>query len=289
MEAAPFERKWGAAPSADIDRPDQVKNLLIKIEYLGTHYKGWQIQPNVVTVEGTLKNVFEQICQQEISIKASSRTDSGVHARGQVATVMVPEKLGLNRLFLGLNALLPGDVVISDMVQVSEDFSARRNNSGKRYIYNIRNTPIPSAFDNDTFLWKKSPLNLEEMSKAISSFVGSHDFSAFRGKGCQQPTTTKTIQKAEVHPSLNNGHQQISFVFEGTGFLKNMVRIMVGTILEIGESRIGKERIIEALETGDREKAGLTAPAHGLMLDQIFYDPDPFKSRGLDSWEKRLS
>jgi len=163
-----------------------LKNILLKIEYQGTHYKGWQVQPEAVTIEKTIKTVLQQICRCEITLNASSRTDSGVHSKGQAANVAVPESIDLNKLYHSANSLLPKDISITEMVNVPHDFNARYQNTGKRYIYQIVNSPAPKAIGNELFLWIKNPLNRTRMKNAGRLFLGKHDFSAFRGKGCQQ-------------------------------------------------------------------------------------------------------
>jgi len=255
-----------------------LKNILLNIEYDGTRYKGWQKQPEVPTVEATLQEVLQQICQCSIQVRAGSRTDSGVHARGQAATVLIPRRIPLDKLLASTNALLPDDISISKAVEVAQDFSARRNNCGKRYIYQICNGPVADALQHRFFHWIKSPLDLTCMQKAAAMFLGTHDFSAFRGKGCQQLSTQKTITK--IHISRQNGvlRDIIRITVEGDGFLKNQVRIMVGTLIDIGRNRLADETIRRALNSRRREQAGITAPAKGLILDAVFFVPDPFQS-----------
>ncbi len=263
-----------------------MKNLLLKFEYLGKHYSGWQIQPNAVTIEGTIKDVLEKICQCQIRMKACSRTDAGVHAKGQVATVKVPEKINLNSLFIGINALLSDDIALIDLIEIPGEFSLRKGKKRKRYKYRIINSPICRAFENDTSIWKKKKLDAAVLIKAIKGFEGAHDFSAFRGSGCQQPNPVKTIYQSDLRVSEKNGFAEIDITFEGSGFLKNMVRIMVGTLIDIGQGRLPENQILTALKTGDREDAGTTAPAKGLTLEEIIFDIDPFSKRGMDTWDK---
>ncbi len=262
-----------------------MKNVLLKIEYLGTHYKGWQIQPNAFTVEEQVKKAFEQIVRRKIAVKASSRTDAGVHAKGQTATVLLPETVILRRLFSGVNALLPNDIAVTDMVRVPEDFSARKYSIGKRYIYQIFHAPIQRAISNELYLWKRGKLDLNKMCRISSSFVGTHDFSAFQGKGCQQPNTIKTITKIDIVQKKLGNFSEIMIIIEGSGFLKNMIRIMVGTLLEIASGKLDENAITKALTSGLREDAGITIPAKGLILDKVFFNPDPFEQRIMETWD----
>ncbi|MBU2511783.1 tRNA pseudouridine(38-40) synthase TruA [bacterium] len=265
-----------------------MKNLLLKIEYLGKHFCGWQIQPNAITIEGTIKEVLEKICQCQITLKACSRTDSGVHAKGQVATAQVPETIKLNRLFISLNALLPENIAVTDLVEVPAEFSVRRGKKRKRYTYRIINSPIPRVFYRDTSIWKRTRLDKEKLHRAIKLFEGTHDFSAFRGKGCQQPNPVKTIYRVDLKITEEDGFEKIELMFEGSGFLKNMVRIMAGTLIDISQGRIAESRILKAFETGNRNDAGNTAPAKGLTLEEIIFDIDPFSKREMDAWNKTL-
>lgn len=259
-----------------------MKTILLKIEYDGTRFKGWQIQPNAITVEETITQVLRQICQCEIHLRACSRTDSGVHARGQVATVQVPDHLLISKLFASLNAMLPEDISISDLVEVAGDFSARRENLGKRYIYQIYQARAASALHHRYFHWVKSKLDLEAMADAGRRLEGTHDFSAFRGKGCQQISTEKTIQSLDIESDPKADRCILRIVVQGDGFLKNMVRIIAGTLIDIGRGRLSPITIEDALATGNRDNAGLTAPAKGLFLDTVFFEPDPFMQNGLN-------
>jgi len=265
-----------------------LKNLLLKIEYDGTKYKGWQKQPEVTTVEKIIQQILQKICQCPVSIVACGRTDAGVHALEQVVNVKVPEQISLHKLFQSLNSLLPDDIAVLDTLQVPDLYKARMENKGKRYSYQILNSPIPKAIDHNFFLWVKSPLNIIKMKQACALFLGKHDFSAFRGKRCQQPLTVKNIYKAEINAEKENIFTKIKITIEGSGFLKNMVRIMVGTIIDIGKGKLNMEVIPKALVSGKREIVGHTAAAHGLKLEKIFFRPDPFVERKLDAWNKQL-
>lgn len=258
-----------------------MKKILLKIEYDGTRFKGWQIQPQVITVEETLKTVLQQICQCEITIRASSRTDAGVHARGQVATVLVPPQIPLGKLCFSTNSLLPEDISVTEAVEISDEFSARRDNIGKRYIYRIFNGPVDSALHNRFFHCVRAPLDLSKVEAAAAAFLGTHDFRAFRGKGCQQISTIKSVQTVSVNREAIEAGQRVNIVIEGNGFLKNMVRIMVGTLIDIGRGKLSVDTVQRALAAGRREEAGLTAPAKGLVLDSVFFNPDPFGGHGL--------
>ncbi len=261
-----------------------LKNILLKIEFEGTHYKGWQIQPNVVTVEETMERVIAQICQCDVRLKSSSRTDAGVHARGQVAIVIIPDHIPLKKLFFSINSLLPNDISVIDIVQVENDFSARRNNQGKRYTYQILSSPVSKALYQHFYHWVTAPLDIDLIRQACCCFEGTHEFIAFRGKGCQQIKTEKTISQITVDWDQKSDYATLKIHVVGNGFLKNMVRIMMGTVIEIGRGRLDIQMIERALTSGNREEVGLTAPAKGLILDKVLFDPDPFANSERDDW-----
>lgn len=264
-----------------------MKNILVKIEYQGTHYKGWQIQtPGTPTVEETIEVLLKRVFSEHVKLNACSRTDSGVHARGQVANFFAPKQTPLKKLMLGLNAMLPDDICIKDMVEVPMDFTARGLNSGKRYIYNISNSSIPKAIHNEFCWWVRQPLDLEAMRLAARDFIGTYDFSAFRGKGCQALSPVKEVTRVDMEVVDSGYYKDIKLIYEGSAFLRNMIRVMTGTLVEIGRGKLKADTIRKILETGKRENAGVTAPSKGLFLDEVFYDPDPFVQRNMDAWDK---
>lgn len=264
-----------------------VKKILLKIEYKGTAYKGWQTQPNTVTIQQVLQETIQKICQCPISIRACSRTDSGVHARGQVAETIIPSKIKLSKLFFSINSLLPNDIAVIDLVEIPLEFSIRNSVTGKRYIYKVLQSAVPRVFEIETHLWKRTNLDWDKAARVMNSLLGTNDFSAFRGQGCQQQTPIKTITqvKIDIYPRLF--FQSIDLLFEGSGFLKNMVRIMAGTLIEIAQGTLPETALSKAIFTGKRQDAGSTAPANGLTLDQIFLHPDPFQLREMDTWNKK--
>jgi len=260
-------------------RLEFLKNILIKIEYEGTRYNGWQIQPNVPTVQKVINKVLRIICQFPVSVSGCSRTDSGVHASCQIANIFIPDTIPLARLIVSANSLLPDDIAITDIAEVSGDYRIKHTNSGKRYLYQIFNSRIKPLKDRQYQLWVKKPLDYDEMENACQYFIGTHDFSAFRGRRCQQSSPVKTIHDFRISRKQSPQTSIITITVEGSGFLKNMVRIMVGTLIDIGRGRAKEGIIKKALQSGIRIDAGATAPAMGLCLDKIFVSPDPFENR----------
>ncbi|MBR2674027.1 MAG: tRNA pseudouridine(38-40) synthase TruA [Mogibacterium sp.] len=254
------------------------KNVLIKIEYDGTNFSGWQVQPNLRTVQGEIEHVLKYIAGEEVHIHGTSRTDAGVHALGQCASFewnsnMPVEKLAevMNRRF-GAGGEgrqgAPGDICILSAEVVPSEFHARYSCEGKTYRYVIdktgdifrRNTSFqyPGAGD----------LDLEAMREASKYIVGTHDFKCFESSGSTpRESTVRTVSMLEI----KNEAESIIIEIRGDGFLYNMVRIIVGTLIEAGEGRRPAESVREAIESRERSKAGFTAPPQGLYLKEIYF------------------
>lgn len=234
--------------------------------YDGTAYSGWQLQPNVPTVQGTIERVIGQITQRPARLRPAGRTDAGVHAEGQVASFFTESPLSCRRLLHGLNALLPPDIVIHALDEVSPAFDARRDNAGKHYRYTIYNGRLrpPQLIHRAHQVHR--PLCLPAMARAARALVGTRDFSAFRAADCERETTVRTIYRCTI---ARDG-PIVAIDVEGTAFLKNMVRIIAGTLLDIGCGRLEPTVIGRLLADGDRTQAGMTAPAHGLCLVRVF-------------------
>ena len=255
------------------------KNVLIKIEYDGTNFSGWQIQPEVRTVQGEIEHVLKYIAGEDVHIHGTSRTDAGVHALGQCASFewksnMPVEKLAevMNRRFgaggEGRSGA-PGDIRIISVEQVPEDFHARYSCKGKTYRYVIdksgdifrRNISYqyPGAED----------LDIEEMRKAASYIVGTHDFKCFESSGSTpRESTVRTVSDLDIFED----DESIIIEVTGDGFLYNMVRIIVGTLVEAGAGKRTPESVRDAIESRDRSKAGFTAPPQGLYLKEIYFE-----------------
>ena len=245
-----------------------MKNVKLTIEYDGTNYHGWQSQSNAKTVQETIERAIRGLTGEEITITGSSRTDQGVHAFGQVANFLTESNIPYDRFSYALNRMLPKDIVIKKSEEVSMDFHARHCSKGKKYRYLIYNSSSPSAIFRNGSYHISHNLDLDNMSKAITFFVGTHDFSAFRATGSSVKTSVRTI----FDVNLTRDGDNIWFEVSGDGFLYNMVRIMVGTLVDVGMGRIKEEEIPGILESLDRKKAGRTAPPQGLYLVEVFYE-----------------
>jgi len=252
------------------------RNLLAKIEYKGTNYHGWQRQPNAVTIEATIKSVLAIIFQKQVKIRASSRTDAGVHARCQLANIYIPSEIKIYQLRNSLNALLPDDIAIVDLVEVADNHRVQNENRGKQYVYLINNSTIPNVLKNEFSWWVKSELKLSDMQLAGSDFIGIHNFSAYQGKGCVQKVTEKEIFDLQIESKTLQKRTEIQFTISGSSFLRNMIRIMVGTLVQVGRGRLDTDTVKKTLESGKREEAGITAPPQGLILNETYLKNDPF-------------
>ncbi|MFZ5440779.1 MAG: tRNA pseudouridine(38-40) synthase TruA [Myxococcota bacterium] len=242
------------------------------LEYDGTNYVGWQIQPNGPSVQGRLQLALQELLGSPVSVLAAGRTDSGVHARGQVAVFDSPRQLPLKAYWMGLNSLLPDDIAVVRAEEVRPDFDPRRWSRGKRYRYLIGNRRSRSPHRRFTHWEIFQPLALAPMQEAAAALLGRHDFSAFRASDCQAAHAIREVTKVEVTGAVGD---ELAVVVEGTAFLKHMVRNIVGSLAEIGRARKPAGWMKEILEAKDRTRAGATAPPHGLCLEEVFYGDGP--------------
>lgn len=253
------------------------KRILLKIEYEGTAYHGWQIQPNGLTVEELLENALQTIFRKAVNLNATSRTDAGVHALGQVAYFDIDEHPPLYRIQKSLNALTPRDITVVDIKEVDKKFYPRQKTIGKRYRYQITNSLSPAAIHKDYCWWVREPLDIEKMRLAAEDLLGEHDFGAFQAKGCQALSTIKKIHSISFQDYQFGAHRRIDMVIKGNSFLKYMVRIITGTLVDIGTGKISGDTIKQGLEKPKRAVAGMTAPPQGLFLEEIYFPEDPFQ------------
>ena len=266
--------------------------ILVQIEYDGSNYHGWQVQPNEKTIQAEIENALHTCLREKLRLKGVSRTDSGVHARAQIAYFDINFNVDLFTLQKSINALTPLAINISHIYEVKSDFNPRAENSGKRYIYQIWHSTDPSPFYHK-YSWQiRSQLDLGKMLKAAKMISSLQDFAAFRAPNCQFLNTKKKFNRLDLNIFANIGtsaqYQQsndellkckfiqpqagvmIQIVLEADSFLKQMARIIVGTIVQIGLSKLECDRIDLAAESAKRSLLGPTAPAKGLFLDKIF-------------------
>ncbi len=244
-----------------------MKRIKLTVAYDGTNYYGWQKQPDAITVEEVVNRELTRLLQEPIEVIGASRTDSGVHALGNVAVFDTDTRIPPEKISYALNARLPKDIVIQDSKEVPPDFHPRRTDCVKTYEYRILNTrfPVPTMRLYAHYVYK--PLDVEKMQAAAAFLVGEHDFASFCSAGSQVKETVRTIYRLD----LNREGNMVSFQVEGNGFLYNMVRIIAGTLIEVGIGSYPPERVREMLEAKDRIRCGPKAPACGLTLVGIRY------------------
>lgn len=245
-----------------------MKRLCVTLRYDGTRYHGWQVQPNGITVQQAVQDAVEAVTGVRADVTGCSRTDAGVHARMFCCAFETDSPLRGLKLAAALNAHLPRDIAVYDCREVPEDFHPRYSALGKRYVYRIWNAPVRSPFEAPYTLHYPYPLDETALSEAAAAFVGTHDFAAFCAAGSSVSDTVRTVSRCEV----TRQGELVTVTVQGDGFLYNMVRIMVGTLLAVAEHKIEAAALPAILAGKDRNKAGPTAPAKGLFLDQVFYE-----------------
>ena len=245
------------------------RNVLITLCYDGSGYHGWQVQQNAVSVQQVFQEALYKILSERPSLKGCSRTDTGVHARQFCISMQLESAIPCQRLQGALNHFLPADMAVVDCREVPMDFHARYSCKGKEYAYEIWNHPVRSPFLRDRALHYWYPLDLEKLNRAAGYFLGSHDFTSFcTTDSRERGDMIRTITKSEWSREGN----LVVYRVAADGFLYNMVRILVGTMLRVAQGKFQPEEMPEILEAKNRNRAGPTAPACGLWLDQVFYE-----------------
>lgn len=243
-------------------------NFKLTIQYDGTRYDGWQRQGNTDnTLQGRLEGVLSRMVGKPVEIQGAGRTDAGVHARGQVASVHLPEGYTPQEVQNYLNRYLPEDVAVVDVVEVGERFHARLSATGKEYRYHIRMGNVPDVFARKYQYRVEEPLDLAAMERAAGYLTGKHDFRSFCGNRRFKKSTVREV----FHIGVEVCGSDLTLVYRGDGFLYNMVRILTGTLLEVGLGQRTPESMVDILEARERTAAGKTAPAQGLVLQEVYY------------------
>lgn len=244
------------------------KNIKLILSYDGSAYFGWQASNVGTSIEGTLKEVLEKILQQEVELQAASRTDAGVHAEAQVVNFFLEKPRNLEQLHKSLNQMLPKDIRVAAIETATESFHPTLDAKGKEYHYRLSRSHVQLPFDR-LFAWHYPfPLDLKKMETATEFFIGEHDFQAFGNAADPKPKDTiRTLHRLDIIP---NG-EELRFEIEGNHFLYKMVRNLVGTLVDVGTGKLLLEEAEKLLATKDRTLAGVTAPAHGLLLKKVFY------------------
>jgi tRNA pseudouridine38-40 synthase len=246
-----------------------MRNIKLTIEYDGTKYNGWQRLGNTDnTIQAKLEGVLSKMTGEIIEIIGSGRTDAGVHAYQQIANFKTPSGMSVYEMRDYCNQYLPQDIVIKEAVEVDERFHARYNATSKKYLYRIWCGRVPTAFHRKYTYYVPQRLDIEAMKKATGYLTGEHDFQAFSSVKSKKKSTVREIYAIDIHRE----DSELNMMFHGSGFLHNMVRIMAGTLIEVGLGKMKAEEIPEIMEGKVRANAGVTAPAQGLFLYEVQYD-----------------
>lgn len=251
------------------------RNVVLKIEYDGLEFQGWQRQAGPPTVQAAIEDALSALLNKKVVIYGASRTDSGVSARGQVANFWGDTRLSEKQWALALNFVLPRTIRIVEAKFMEDSFHAQKCALGKLYVYRILNRSTASALDRHVYFYPHS-IDWDRVKEAMQYFIGTYDFASFQGAKATVVTTVRTVTRFDLFEEKNG---IIRFEIEGTGFLKQMVRAVIGTVMEVGEGKREAQEIPYILKARDRRLAGRTAPAHGLCLESIEY-PQEF-----DLWQ----
>ncbi len=245
-----------------------MRNFKMILEYDGAAYCGWQRQPNGISLQQVLEEALARIIGEKATIIASGRTDAGVHAMNQAASFRSRTVLAANKIFLGVNSVLPDDIVVKDLQEAPPDFNALKDAKGKVYLYRIQNQRLRPVLGRQYFWHVRYPLNLARMRRAASELIGEHDFSCFCATGCDIKERVRRLADVSIVRQENN---LLEITLESSGFLRHMVRNIVGTLVDVGRGKIEPESMPDILASRDRKQAGTAAPACGLFLREVKY------------------
>lgn len=255
-----------------------MRNFKILLQYEGTRFKGWQRQDSTDnTIQGKLEAILSKMTGTKVEVQGSGRTDAGAHAAGQVANFHIDTDKTPKQVMDYMNQYLPEDIAVISIEEVGNRFHSRLNVKGKTYLYRVVNSSVPHVFDRRYVYVAEEALDLEAMRKAAGFLIGTHDFKAFTSTKKGKKSTVRTIEDIRIEktgaPLYDAGTalEEIRFLFSGDGFLYHMVRIMVGTLLEIGMHKRKPEEIPDILQSGSRDRAGELMPAKGLTLMEVRY------------------
>ena len=246
-----------------------MRNIKLVIEYDGKEFNGWQKQPNKLNIQGEIERAIKQITGEEVDLTASGRTDAGVHALGQVANFKTNSNIPIEKIPIALNSNLKKSILIKSAEEVEERFHSRLNCKRKTYRYIINNSKYGTAIYRNLETHIPMKLDIQKMQEAVKYFEGEHDFKAFKASGTSSKSSVRTIYKTEV---IDAGNERIYIELTGNGFLYNMVRIIAGTLVEVGLGKIEPNEIKTIIESKKRENAGKTLPPQGLYLVNVEYE-----------------
>lgn len=245
-----------------------MRNIKLRLEFEGTNYAGWQKQKNALTVQECVENKLYELTGEQIEVFGCSRTDAGVHAKEYVCNFHTESRIPDNKFREALNSKLPPDIVVLDSEEAAEEFHARYNNLGKMYSYTILNRTNPCALNRNFVYHYKPTLDIELMKKGAEALIGKNDFAAFRNVGSSVKTTERTMKNINIIRE----DFYVKICLEADGFLYNMARIIVGTLMDVGIKKYNPDYVKKVLDSKDRKMAGRSVPASGLCLEKVFYE-----------------
>lgn len=240
------------------------------VAYHGARFSGWQRQDNARTVQAVLEDALSTLSPERVVVRAAGRTDAGVHARGQLVSATFPTRVQAGKMVLAAGSRLPDDVSVLAADVVDDAFDARRNSIAKRYVYRVHNGPARDPLDGGMRWHVRGALDVDRMRQAAPALVGEHDFEAFRAVDCQAAHARRYLWRVEVI----DRRPLIEIEVRGNAFCKNMVRIIAGTLVDVGRGRIAPDAVAMILATRDRAKAGITAPPEGLTMEEVYLPED---------------
>ncbi|OJF90170.1 tRNA pseudouridine(38-40) synthase TruA [Alkalibacterium sp. 20] len=242
-----------------------------KIVYDGTQFSGFQVQPDMRTVQGDLEKAVTKLAKgQEVRVHGAGRTDAGVHARGQIIHFDFPFEIDADGLMLGMNSVTSSEITILDVERVEDTFHARYLAKGKKYTYRVDNNQFRDPFLRYYSHYHRYPMNKEKVEKALAQLAGTHDFTSFASTHSDKENKVRTLYQASVE--VNEDTNEWVFTFVGNGFLYNMIRILIGTLLEVADGRRKPEEIQGIIAAEDREAAGMTLSPVGLCMEEVYYE-----------------
>lgn len=244
------------------------RTLKLVVEYDGSHFSGWQRQPAQRTVQGSLEEALAVVLREPVQVRGSGRTDAGVHAWAQVASLRTGSDATHERIRRGVNALAGDGVRVVSVEDAADDFDALRSARGKVYAYQVLARRSPSPLFEGRAWWVRHRLDLDRLERELATLPAEADWSAYRASDCGSPHPVKTLRRAELR---HERADVFSMVFEGSGFLKNMVRILAGTAIDVARGHLPEGAMVPIRDSLDRTRAGQTAPAHGLYMERVLY------------------
>ncbi len=245
-----------------------MRNIKCRVTYEGTRYQGWQRQESSDnTIQGKLEQLISRMCGEKIEIQGSGRTDAGVHSLGQIINFHTRSEMRTEEMLAYMNQYLPEDIAVVEIQEVSERFHSRLNAKGKQYIYRVWNSTVPNVFWRRYSHTVEQQLDVEAMRTAAGYLLGEHDFKSFTSTKKGKKPTVRNIESIDIRTEGD----MLIFTFKGDGFLYHMIRILMGTLLEVGSGERSADSIPQIIAVKDREAAGALVPAKGLVLEKVFY------------------